>query len=74
MNDALLTLLILAVMSIGFFTQVAPLYVVALSGAITLGLFGIIPMSSVYSGLANPTLILFAGNHDDAAAFLRRKK
>lgn len=61
MNPAVLTLLILALMSVGFFTQAAPLYVIALAGAIALGFLGIIPLSTVYSGLANPILVLFAG-------------
>lgn len=61
MNAAMVTLLVLGLMSIGFFTQAAPLYVVALGGAISLGFLGIIPMSAIYAGLANPTLVLFAG-------------
>ena len=61
MSDATLTLLVLAVMMVGFFTQAVPLYITALSGAIVLGLLGVIPIGEVYAGLANPILVLFAG-------------
>ena len=61
MTDATLTLLLLAAMSAAFFTQAAPFYVTALAGAMTLGLLGIIPLPEVFKGLANPTLVLFAG-------------
>lgn len=60
-NDALLTLLVLAVMAAAFLVQAAPYYVIAVSGAISLGLLGVIPPSSIFAGLANPTLVLFAG-------------
>lgn len=33
----------------------------AMGGAIALGILGIIPMNSVFSGLANSTVVLFAG-------------
>lgn len=61
MSDALLTLIVLALISLGFIFQRLPLYVTALAGALTLAFLGIIPMSAVYESLANPTLILFAG-------------
>lgn len=61
MSDATLTLLLLAAMSAAFFTQAAPFYVTALAGAMILGILGIIPLAEVFKGLANPTLVLFAG-------------
>lgn len=61
MSPATTTLLILAAMTVAFLTQAAPFYVTALLGALALGMLGIIPVSSVFAGLSNPTLVLFAG-------------
>ena len=61
MNHAHLTLLVLFLMAAGFVSQAIPLFVVALTGALALAFLGVIPMASVYAGLANPTLVLFAG-------------
>jgi sodium-dependent dicarboxylate transporter 2/3/5 len=61
MSDTLLTLIVLALVSAGFIFQRLPLYITALAGALALAFLGVIPMASVYTSLANPTLILFAG-------------
>jgi di/tricarboxylate transporter len=61
MSQATLTLLVLALMCAAFLTQIVPLYVTALSGAIALGLLGVIPVGQIFAGLSNPTLVLFAG-------------
>jgi anion transporter len=61
MSQATLTLIVLALMCAAFLTQVVPLYVTALSGAIALGLLGVIPVGEIFAGLSNPTLVLFAG-------------
>ncbi|HLP41667.1 MAG TPA: SLC13 family permease [Fibrobacteria bacterium] len=61
MSPATTTLVVLGLMTAAFFTQIAPFYVTALSGAIALGLLGIIPMAAVFTGLSNSTLVLFAG-------------
>lgn len=61
MTDAALTLVLLAAMSAAFLSQIAPFYVTALLGAMAMGLLGIIPPSAIFSGLSNPTLVLFAG-------------
>jgi len=61
MSPAEQTLIVLAVVAILFFTEVIPLAVTSMGAAITLGLLGIIPTKQVFSGLANSTVVLFAG-------------
>lgn len=60
-TPATITLLVLAVMAILFVTEAVPLAVTAMSGAIALGLFGVITPKQVFSGLSNSTVVLFAG-------------
>lgn len=60
-SPATTTLLVLAVMAILFVTEATPLAVTAMSGAIALGLFGVITPAQVFSGLSNSTVVLFAG-------------
>ena len=61
MTPAVITLLVLAVIALLFVTEAIPLALTAMSGAIVLGILGIIPMTTVFSGLSNPTVVLFAG-------------
>lgn len=61
MTPAVITLLVLAVVSLFFVTEAIPLAVAAMGGAIALGVLGIIPMNMVFSGLSNSTVVLFAG-------------
>ena len=61
MTPAVITLLVLAVVALLFVTEAIPLALTALSGAIVLGMLGIIPMKAVFSGLSNSTVVLFAG-------------
>ncbi len=61
MSPAVQTLCVLGIMAILFVTEIIPLAVTAMSGAIALGLMGIIPAKEVFSGLSNPTVVLFAG-------------
>jgi len=61
MSPAVITLIVLAVVSLFFVTEIIPLAVAAMGGAIVLGILGIIPMSMVFSGLSNSTVVLFAG-------------
>ncbi|GMA98636.1 SLC13 family permease [Pelosinus sp. IPA-1] len=61
MSPAIITLLVLAVVSLFFVTEVIPLAVAAMGGAIALGVLGVIPMNMVFSGLSNSTVVLFAG-------------
>ena len=51
----------LAVIALFFVTELIPLAVTAMSGAIACGLLGFIPAKQVFSGLSNSTVVLFAG-------------
>jgi anion transporter len=55
-----MTLIILAFVAFFFVTELLPLAVTAMAGAIACGVLGIIPMNSVFSGLSNSTVVLFA--------------
>ena len=55
------TLIVLAVMAVLFVTEIIPLAITSLGGAITLGLMGIITPKVVFSGLSDSTVVLFAG-------------
>jgi solute carrier family 13 (sodium-dependent dicarboxylate transporter), member 2/3/5 len=61
MSSAVITLIVLAVVALLFVTEIVPLAITAMGGAITLGIIGIIPMKEVFSGLSNSTVVLFAG-------------
>ena len=54
-------LLLLAVVALFFITELIPLAVTATAGAIACGVLGFIPVKAVFSGLANSTVVLFAG-------------
>jgi len=51
----------LAVVALFFVTELIPLAVTAMGGAIACGLLGFIPVKTVFSGLSNSTVVLFAG-------------
>src|SRR4051794_36210701 len=61
MSQANLTFIVLGLMAVSFLAQRIPAYLTALLGALALAFLGILPMSSLFSGFSNPTLILFAG-------------
>ena len=61
MSKAVMTLCVVGVVAILFITELIPLAVTAMGGAITVGLLGILPVSQVFSGLSNGTVVLFAG-------------
>lgn len=61
MGAAEQTLIVLAVMAILFVTEIIPLAITSLGGAITLSLLGIISSKAAFSGLADTTVVLFAG-------------
>ena len=44
-----------------FVTEIIPLAITATAGAIACGVLGFIPVKSVFSGLSNSTVVLFAG-------------
>ena len=61
MSQAVKCLIMLAVIALFFVTELIPLAVTAMSGAIACGLLGFIPAKQVFSGLSNSTVVLFAG-------------
>lgn len=61
MSPAVTTLIVLGIVALLFVTEAAPLAITAMGGAITLGILGIIPVNTVFSGLSNSTVVLFAG-------------
>ena len=61
MGTAEQTLIVLAVMAVLFVTEIIPLAITSLGGAITLGLMGINTPKVVFSGLSDSTVVLFAG-------------
>ncbi|MDR3358007.1 MAG: SLC13 family permease [Desulfovibrio sp.] len=61
LSPAALTLIVLGVMAVLFVTELTPLAITAMGGAVTLGVLGVIPTSTVFSGLSNSTVVLFAG-------------
>ena len=61
MSPAIKTLIILAVVAVFFITELIPLAVTSMGGAIACGIVGVIPVKTVFSGLSNSTVVLFAG-------------
>lgn len=61
MNAAVMTLIVLGIMAVLFVTEIIPLALTSIAGAITLGILGVLPMNQVFSGLSNSTVVLFAG-------------
>jgi len=60
-DNATITLLLLAVAIILFVTERIPLAVTAMSVAVLLYLTGVLPVADAFSGLVNPAVILFGG-------------
>ena len=60
MSPAVTTLIVLGFVAFFFITEMVPLAITALAGAIVLGLLGVIPVNTVFSGLSNSTVVLFA--------------
>ena len=71
MDAAMLTLGVLAVAAFLFATEMIPLAVTAMGAAIALGLLGVLTPAQVFSGLSNPTVVLFAGMFIIGAAMFR---
>ena len=61
MSKAVKCLILLAVIALFFVTELIPLAITAMGGAIACGLLGLIPAKHVFSGLSNSTVVLFAG-------------
>lgn len=60
MLPAMQTLAVLLVVIVLFISEAMPLAITAMGGAIALGMLGIIPLASVFRGLADSTVIIFA--------------
>lgn len=61
MTPAVKCLIVLAIVALLFITELIPLAISAMGGAIACGLLGFIPTKQVFSGLSNSTVVLFAG-------------
>ncbi len=61
MTPAVKCPILLAVVALLFVTEMIPLAITAMGGAIACGLLGFIPIKTVFSGLSNSTVVLFAG-------------
>ena len=61
MSSAVKCLIVLAIVALLFITELIPLAITAMGGAIACGLLGFIPAQQVFSGLSNSTVVLFAG-------------
>lgn len=71
MDPAILTLCVLGVAAILFATEIIPLAVTAMSATIALGLLGVLGPKEIFSGLSNPTVVLFAGMFVIGAAMFK---
>ena len=61
MSQAVKCLILLCVIVLLFVTELIPLAITAMGGAIACGLLGFIPAKQVFSGLSDSTVVLFAG-------------
>ena len=61
MSPAIKCLMLLAVIALFFVTELIPLAITSMAGAIACGLLGFIPAKQVFSGLSNSTVVLFGG-------------
>ena len=61
MSQAVRCLILLVVVALLFVTELIPLAITAMGGAIACGMLGFIPAKTVFSGLSNSTVVLFAG-------------
>ena len=61
MAPAVKCLILLAIVALLFITELIPLAITAMGGAVACGLLGFIPAKAVFSGLSDSTVVLFAG-------------
>lgn len=61
MDQAVTTLIVLAIAAFLFATELIPLAITAMGSAIVLGLLGVLKTPQVFAGLSNSTVVLFAG-------------
>lgn len=62
MEESTTALLILAVTIVLFATELIPIPVTAVSAALAMGIFGVIPFSSAFSGFSNDVTIMIIGS------------
>ncbi len=70
MDNAVITLIVLGVVAFLFITEIIPIAITAMGATIALGIFGVLTPKQVFSGLSNPTVVLFAGMFIVGAAML----
>ena len=58
MSSAVKCLIVLAIVALLFITELIPLAITAMGGAIACGLLGFIPAQQVFSGLSDSTVVL----------------
>ena len=63
MTPAVKCLIVLAIVALLFITELIPLAISAMGGAIACGLLGFIPTKQVFSGLSNSTVVLLSLIH-----------
>ena len=61
MSPAVQCLIVVAIIAFFFVTELLPLAVTSMAGCIACGLLGLIPIKTVFNGLSNSTVVLFAG-------------
>ena len=61
MSPAIKCLILVAIVAILFVTEVIPLAITSMAGAIACGILGFIPSKQIFSGLSNSTVVLFGG-------------
>ena len=59
MSPAVKCLILLAIVALFFITELIPLAITAMGGAVACGLLGFIPAKAVFSGLSDSTGVLF---------------
>ena len=69
-SQAIITLVVLAVVAFLFVTELIPLAVTAIGASVALGFLGVLSPTEVFSGLSNSTVVLFAGMFVVGAAML----
>ena len=69
-TQAIITLIVLAVVAFLFVTELIPLAVTAIGASVALGFLGVLTPKEVFSGLSNSTVVLFAGMFVVGAAML----
>ena len=69
-SQAIITLIVLAVVAFLFVTELIPLAVTAIGASVALGFLGVLTPKEVFLGLSNSTVVLFAGMFVVGAAML----